>query len=194
MLRSLIISSTWMARLALVLLLILPIASCSSINREQARQIGQVVGAVAGVAIGIAVGSDAGGNVAIAVGGAVGAALGAFIGGEIAEHLSEADRALASQATQTALDADVGPGSHATSGNANERVSKPAASPPQPSVAWMGENDDTVYGSSTVINTEIQNSRTCKLVREVAYVGGQDLRQDVRYCRDRNSHSWIREA
>lgn len=186
-----------MTRLTLVLLLIFPISSCSSINREQARQIGQLVGAVAGVAIGIAAGSDAGGNVAIAVGGAVGAALGAFIGGEIAEHLSESDRTLASQATQTALDADpgaVGSGPRTTSDNANGRPLKQATIPPQPSVAWMGEDDASVYGSSTVINTEVKNSRTCKIVREVAYVGGKDLRQNVRYCQDKNSYSWTREA
>lgn len=165
--------------LAVLLLLAAPLAGCSSMTREQAQQLGQVVGLVAGVAAGVAIGSEAGGDVAIAVGGIVGAALGAFIGGEIAEHLDAADRALAAQASQSALEA--GPG--------------PSPSAPRPAVAWASEQDGGGYGSSTVLSTEQRRSgETCKLVHEIAYVAGRELKQDVTYCRAGEGGGWTRQA
>lgn len=164
--------------MAVLLLLASPLVGCGSMSREQARQLGQVVGLVAGVAAGVAIGSEAGGDVAIAVGGMVGAALGAFIGGELAEHLDDADRALAARASQTALDADTG---------------SPSGS--RPSVAWASERDGSVYGSSTMLSTErSRDGQTCKLVHEIAYVAGEELKQDVTYCRPAAGGGWARQA
>ncbi|HMR32239.1 MAG TPA: hypothetical protein PKA13_15735 [Geminicoccaceae bacterium] len=164
--------------LCLFLLLSWPLAGCSSLSREQARQLGEVVGLVAGVAAGVAIGSEVGGDVAIAVGGMVGAALGAFIGGEIAQHLDAADRALAAQASQTALDYE---------------PESPSA--PRPSVAWASERDGSVHGSSTVLSSERgDGGGTCRLVHEVAYVAGEELRQEVTYCRPAAGGGWVRQA
>jgi hypothetical protein len=178
------------------LVLASPLAACSGLSREQAKQVGQVVGLVAGVAIGVAVGGDVGGDVAVAVGGAVGAALGAFIGGEIAEHLDEADRALAAQASQTALDADPLPAPEPPRQPADSAgIGRSAAPAARPAVAWTSERNDGVHGSSTVVATEPGAvGGICKLVHEIAHVGGQELRQEVRYCRAPGRSGWAREA
>jgi hypothetical protein len=184
-----------LGRLLLVwLALASPLAGCSGLSQEQAKQIGQVVGLVAGVAIGVAVGGDVGGDVAVAVGGAVGAALGAFIGGEIAEHLNDADRALAARASQAALDADAVPASDLPpqpAGSGHE-ASRPMA---RPAVTWVSERNGAAHGSSTVLTTERGAAgQICKQVQEVAYVAGRELKQEVRYCRAPGQSGWSREA
>jgi surface antigen len=146
------------------------------------QTLGTVAGGATGAVVGNVVGGALGGTTARIIGTAVGAIAGAMIGGEIARRLDEGDRKQASQATEQALE---------------EPSPPPAAKPTAASrpVKWRSTRNPDVGGSSTVTGTRRTGAGgECRTVSEVAYIRGEEVRQDSTYCREPGSSGWARQA
>jgi hypothetical protein len=161
-----------MAATAAVLLLL---AGCQ--NNEQT---GGLVGAGGGALLGGALGNAFGhSGAATAIGAGLGGLGGYFAGSAIGRALDERDRARAQAATVMVLNTPDPP------------ASRGAASRPAPSASWKSDHNAGVRGSSTVVAVEpAGGGGECRTVREVAYVGGQEVTENKRYCRD-SGRQWV---
>jgi len=83
----------------LISVAIVAIIGCTTMTAEQSNLVGQVGGAAVGAALGSKVGDGAGKYAAMAAG----VAIGAWIGGEIAKAISEKDKGMLMEQSQSAL-------------------------------------------------------------------------------------------
>ncbi|HVY15148.1 MAG TPA: glycine zipper 2TM domain-containing protein [Rhodopila sp.] len=171
-----------LGRIALACAVSLPLVTAGCQNNEQT---GALLGTGGGALVGGVLGNVLGhSTTATLIGAGVGGALGYFAGSAIGRNLDEADRARASAATQQALATPV---YYPPSG-------APARPPPRP-VSWVSDHNTNVRGSSTVVavNRDARSGGECKMVREVAYIKGQEEVQNSRYCRSSDG-SWVAQA
>ncbi len=141
---------------------------CACQNNEQT---GGLLGAGGGALLGGLVGKQVGHNTQTAMLGAgLGALGGYFVGTAIGSKLDEADRKRATAATKKVLQQPV----HNDTNGAV--IKKPAH--------WKSDHNPSTEGSSTVTEvTKEPSGAECRSVREVAYIKGQEVSQDARYCR-----------
>ncbi len=140
---------------------------------ENQQQTGGLLGGLGGATAGGLIGHAIGGSAGTAIGMIVGGGAGFLVGSSIGKRLDEQDRARAENATQQALAAPVTyPSNSATT-----------APPPRP-VAWNSARNTDVRGSSTVTSVQREsNGGECRMVRETAYIKGEEVVQNNRYCR-----------
>jgi surface antigen len=161
----------------IIALSLLPMSACST-----NKQTGQLVGAGGGALIGGAIGNAIGGNTTgTLVGAGLGAVGGYFIGGAIGEQLDEADRKQATAATQQVLaePATYTPGA-------------PPSPPPQPA-QWQSDHSGNSGSAKVVSVQQTANGGECRTVHEVAYIKGQEVPQNSRYCRGTDG-AWIAQT
>jgi surface antigen len=173
------------------------LGGCLQTGQDSNETYGQLLGGGVGSVLGGLVGNQFGGTAATLIGVGVGTVAGVMIGGSIGASLDQRDRELAAAATYRALEAPtVTDGPPVASRSAPRSASKPAAKPaPSKSVAWQSERDPNVRGTSTVTGSQVEPSgETCKTVREVAYIQGQEVVQQTQYCRAPGGSGWTREA
>ncbi|HTU56145.1 MAG TPA: glycine zipper domain-containing protein [Acetobacteraceae bacterium] len=164
---------TFPKQLAIIALVSVPLL-CGCQNNEET---GGLLGGVGGAALGAGLGSAIGGN---ATGALVGAAAGGFagylVGSEIGRQLDQRDREMAASATQRALEQPV------------SNPSTVAAAPPPPA-KWQSDHSGA-SGSAQVIAVQPQSSGgQCKTVHQIAYIQGNEVQQNTRYCQSPNG-SW----
>ncbi len=142
-------------------------------NEQTGGLIGAGSGAVLGGLLGNAIGHNAAGTL---IGAGIGAAGGYFIGSAIGRQLDEQDRQRAMAATQQAL--------------AEPVYYPPAGGPPPPPprpVSWSSDHNNGTHGSTSVVAVQRQASGgECRTVREVAYIKGEEVVQNSRYCRSQD--------
>ena len=124
-------------------------------RRNSLSRIGSMLGKMAGDAVSKSTGvQDFSG---------LGVQVGAFVGGELASALDPCERDKAAVATQRALDSD-GEGEQTTQ-------------------TWQSDTNQGNSGSSTVTSQRVaDDGQRCKTVRQVGYVSGKEVFQDVDYC------------
>lgn len=128
---------------------------------------GAVLGGVAGALIGRQVG---GGPTGAIVGGLLGAGAGALAGNYIAQRLSERERERAASSTSRVLDGPARPGARDE---------------------WRSPDTPGNRGASELVR--VTDGGTCRMVREIAYVRGEELQEETRYCRGSDGR-WARAA
>ncbi|MFO1039191.1 MAG: hypothetical protein U1E45_20295 [Geminicoccaceae bacterium] len=162
-------------------------------NKEQAGgTIGASVATVACGALGHALFDSTLGTVLPAA--ACGAA-GYFIGSAIGQQLDEADRQQAWSATEQALAAPVAypKGSTAVT-TTSAAAPKKAPKPPKKAAVWKSDSGTGNHGSAKVTAVQPQaDGGECRVVHEVAYIKGQEVTQDQRYCRGTEGE-WVAQA
>jgi len=152
-------------------------AGCET-NEQTGGLLGAGGGAVLGGVLGQAIGHNATG---VAIGAALGAAGGYFIGSAIGRQLDQRDRQSAVAATQEALDAPVS----YTGGQPR---------PPTKSAGWSSDHNTGARGSATVVAVQRQASGgECRTLREVAYIKGEQVVQNSRYCRSPDG-AWVAQT
>ena len=155
---------------ALAALVLVPFLGGCQTQEQTGSLLGGVGGAVAGGLIGRAIGGTTG----AVLGAAVGGGAGLLVGSSIGRRLDDQDRVRAEYATQQALAAPVA-------------YSSPTAqyvSPPARPVTWNSARNTGVNGSSTVTQAQRQSDGgECRMVRETAYIRGEEVVQNNRYCR-----------
>jgi surface antigen len=128
------------------------------------EQTGTLVGAGGGVVAGGLIGNALGGRTGAIIGAALGGVAGGFAGSQIGAKLDQRDRERAEAATRQAL-----------------------AAPPNRPVAWASAEDKAVRGTATTTQVQRQASGgECRLVRETAYIKGEEVVQNQRYCQGRD--------
>ncbi len=145
------------------------------------EQSGALLGGVGGALAGGVIGHAIGGNTGTAIGAMLGGATGLFVGSSIGRRLDDQDRQRAEMATQQALAQPVVYASPAAT----------SAPPPARPVAWNSARNTGVSGSATV--TAVQREASggeCRMVRETAYIKGEEVVQNNRYCRG-NDGQWV---
>lgn len=170
-----------MTKEACVLMVGAMISGCSALpqNHGLVTAAGAVIGGGAGYAIGKAIG----GKYARVIAPAAGVVIGGLISNQIAQYLDERDRQAAAKATQDALDAPTP--SNASGSNSGQRTT----------IAWNSDHNSGVRGHTTIVNTGFDTSgRECRAAKQVAYVGGREIEEQVSYCRDQNSGAWVKVA
>ncbi len=183
----------------LIVVLCLTLTGCVATDTKQGQ--GQIGGAGAGTLIGGLIGNELGGTTGAILGALGGAALGGFVGGEIGRRLDEADQERAQAATLEALERS----EVTTVAAPSPTLSAPAPAPrpreeivvPEvtaaPEVAWESEENRGVQGSAQVVEASIEDDgRQCRTVREVAYIQGEELKQNAVFCREARG-PWVRE-
>ncbi len=136
-------------------------------------------GAMIGGGAGYAIGDAIGGKHAEWIGAGAGAIVGAFVGNQIAQYLDERDRQTAAMATQDALNTPVPSNAAENSG--------------QTTIAWNSDHNPGVRGRTTIVNTGYDTAgRECKAARQVAYIGGREIEEQVNFCREQNNGAWVR--
>ncbi|NBC32034.1 MAG: hypothetical protein GVY13_05100 [Alphaproteobacteria bacterium] len=175
-------------------------AGCNTLNNQQ---VGTGVGGAVGATLGAVIGNELGGTTGAIIAGIGGGVLGGLIGGEIGRQLDEADRERASQATLQALErSEV---EVASAPRPAVRESLPTSSRPRrqpeavvsssPVVAWDSDENEDVNGTAQVVDAEVDTAnRECRTVREIAYIGGEEIAQNTRYCRDPEGSGWTKVA
>jgi surface antigen len=164
-------------RLAIAALVVLPLLG----GCQTQEQTGALVGTAGGAVIGGVIGHAIGGSTGTIVGATLGGAAGFFAGSAIGRRLDDQDRARAEAATQQAL---AQPVTYATP------TAQTAAPPPRP-VTWNSARNANVSGTSTVTQVQRQPSGgECRMVRETAYIKGEEVVQNNRYCRTA-SGEWV---
>jgi surface antigen len=149
------------------------------------------------------IGNELGGTTGALVAGIGGGVLGGLIGGEIGGRLDEADRERASQATLQALERSEVEAASAPQPTVGESL--PVTPVPQrqpepvvassPVVAWDSDENEDVSGTAEVVDAEIDTAnRECRTVREIAYIGGEEIAQESQYCRDPAGSGWTKVA
>ncbi len=135
-------------------------------------------GAIVGGGAGYGIGKAVGGKHAEWIGTATGVVVGGLIGSQIAKSLDERDRQAAARATQDALNTPM-------PANAAENGGQGAT------IAWDSDHNPGVRGRTTIVNTGYDTAgRECRAARQIAYVGGREIEDQVNYCRDQNSGVW----
>jgi surface antigen len=172
--------SRWLS-LSIVLAVTLAL-SCAT-KEETGKMLGGLLGGAGGAAGGYSAakagGASDGAAIALGIGaGLIGARAGMLIGGKIGSLLDEDEKRKASEATEKALETEP----NETSGDAP--------------VEWRSDSRRDVHGTSEVVRTEpsLSDGSTCKDVREVVYVGGEETEQMTRYCRASSGGRWERHA
>jgi surface antigen len=148
----------------LALALAIPLLSgCQNNGGMTNQQAGGVAGAGAGGLLGGLFGNQMGhSGTSTAVGAGLGAIAGYFIGSSIGARLDETDRKKAETSTSEVL--------HSTA-----KTKK---------AAWTSDKNKSVHGSSQVVKVDPKpDGGECKTVREVAYIKGEEVTQNSRYCR-----------
>jgi surface antigen len=148
-----------MSATSLVLAAALVLGGCQT-NQQTGGLFGAGGGALFGGLLGNAIGHD---QTSTLIGAGLGAIGGYFIGSEIGRQLDQADQQRAARATQQVL-----------------------VSSPRRGASRTWKNSSTgVRGSSTVVAVEPKASGgECRTVREVAYIKGEEVQQESRYCRN----------
>jgi surface antigen len=150
----------------------LVLGGCEGTNQQAvATGIGTAAGGLAGALIGRQVGGS--GSSGALIGGLLGAAVGGVAGNMIGQRLSEAERQRQVAANQRVLDTPL----------------KPNA--PLPREQWTSPENPTTRGTTEVVR--VTDGGQCRNIREIAYVRGQEVRQDARFCRDGNGQ-WTRQT
>ncbi len=148
------------ARIFIIAAIALPlVAGCQ--NNEQA---GTLVGAGGGAVAGGLIGNVIGGRTGAIIGAALGGVAGGFAGSKIGANLDQRDRDRAAAATQQALAAPAG---------------RPAV--------WNSVENKGTRGSA--VTTAVQRQAgggECRMVRETAYIKGEEVVQNQRYCQGRD--------
>jgi surface antigen len=136
------------------------LAGCANQSKEQT---GEQAGVVLGALLGAAIGKNSNSR---AIGLFAGAVAGGLVGRSIGRHLDEVDRLKAQAA-------------------ANAAVKQPAAA----RVDWKSDQNPTVSG--TVLTTAPSNTTagTCRFVRHIVYVNGQEMKEDSKVCQ-KSDGSW----
>jgi surface antigen len=148
------------------------LGGCEGTNQQAvATGIGTAAGGLAGALIGRQVGGA--GSSGALIGGLLGAAVGGVAGNLIGQRLSEAERQRQMAANQRVLDAPVRPNA------------------PLPREQWVSPENPATRGTTEVVR--VTDGGNCRNVREIAYVRGQEVRQDARYCRGDNG-AWTRQT
>src|SRR5262245_32214549 len=161
----------------IVALLLLPMFACST-----NKQTGQLVGAGGGALIGGAIGNAIGGNTTgTLLGAGLGAVGGYFIGGAIGEQLDEADQKRAAAATQQVLAEPV------------TYTPNPPPTPPAKPASWQSDHSGNSGSAKVVSVQQTANKGECRTVHEVAYIKGQEVQQNSRYCRSTDG-AWVAQA
>ncbi|MFO1070834.1 MAG: glycine zipper domain-containing protein [Geminicoccaceae bacterium] len=140
-------------------------------NREQTgAAVGASIGAIACGVAGSAIFNNTLGTVLPA---AACSAVGYFVGSAIGRQLDAQDQQQAATATERALAVPVKPPQAGSS-----RPVKAKAS------TWKSAHGSGASGSATVTEVEKKtDGAECRTVREVAYIKGQEVVQNSRYCR-----------
>jgi surface antigen len=164
---------TFPKQLAIVALVSVPLL-CGCQNNEET---GGLLGSVGGAALGAGLGGAIGGNgTGALIGAAAGGLAGYFVGSEIGRQLDQRDREIAANATQRALE---------------QPVSNPTtvAEAPPPPAKWRSDHSGA-SGSAQVVAVQPQASGgECKMVHQIAYIKGDEVQQNTRYCQSPNG-SW----
>ncbi|HEV2547429.1 MAG TPA: hypothetical protein VGU20_08830 [Stellaceae bacterium] len=139
------------------------LSGCQNNGGMTNQQAGGLAGAGAGGLLGGLLGNQAGhSGTSTAVGVGLGAIAGYFIGSAIGARLDESDRKKAETSTNQVL-------------HSSGKTKK---------VAWTSDKNKGVRGSSEVVKVDPKpNGGECKTVREVAYIKGEEVTQNSRYCR-----------
>lgn len=164
---------------ALFALAIVPLLGACQTQEQTGALVGTAGGAVGGALIGRAIGGSTG----AAIGALVGGGAGMLVGSSIGRRLDEQDRQRAEAATRQALAAPV-------YYPPNQTTYTP---PPRP-VTWNSAQNQGVNGSSTI--TSVQRQPTggeCRMVRETAYIKGEEVVQNNRYCQSA-SGEWVQRS
>ena len=152
---------------SLVLAAAVALGGCQT-NQQTGGLFGAGGGALFGGLLGNAIGHD---QTSTLIGAGLGAIGGYFVGSEIGRQLDQADQRRAAQATQQVL------------------VSHKSGA----SRTWRNSSTG-VRGSSTVVAVEPKSSGgECRTVREVAYIKGEEVQQESRYCRN-SGGQWTADA
>lgn len=143
----------------------LSLAACQNVpGMQNDQQAGGLMGGAAGGIAGGLLGNSFGGAGAL-VGSVLGSVGGYLLGSSIGARLDAGDRQRAQAATAQAL------------------AAPPAAAP----VAWRSDHNPGVTGSAQVLGEQAPGGGgTCRDVREVAYINGDQTTQTSRYCRGAN--------
>ncbi len=158
-------------------LIMVPFLGGCQTQEQSGALLGGVGGAVAGGVIGHAIGGNAG----TAIGAVLGGGAGMLVGSSIGRRLDDQDRQRAEYATQQALAQPV----------YYQSPTAPTAPPPAQPVAWNSARNAGVSGSSTVTQVQRQaGGGECRMVRETAYIKGEEVVQNNRYCRG-NDGQWV---
>lgn len=152
-----------------VVLTALLLAACQGINNQQQ---GSLFGAGAGGALGGLLGNKLGhgSGTSTALGAIGGVVAGYFVGSAIGQRLDEADQKKASTATQRVLTEPVHTNS---SGNL---VAKQHS--------WSNNQNGTKGHSEVTGISHETGGGECRTVHEVAYIHGEEVSQDTKYCKD----------
>ncbi|MGO4725585.1 MULTISPECIES: glycine zipper domain-containing protein [unclassified Inquilinus] len=147
----------------------LTLAGCQT-NEQTGGLFGAGGGALFGGLLGNAVGHD---QTSTLIGAGLGAIGGYFVGSAIGRQLDQADQQRAAQTTRRVLTSSARRG---TTRN------------------WQNRSTG-VRGSSTVVAVEPNGSGggECRTVREVAYIKGQEVEQQSKYCRG-SGGEWAAQA
>ena len=144
------------------------------------EQSGALMGGGAGAIAGGVLGGALGGRTGALLGAAIGGTAGAFAGSAVGRRLDDQDRARAQTATQQALSAPV----------TYSSASATSAPPPRP-VVWNSAQNQGISGTSAVTSVQRQSDGgECRLVRETAYIKGEEVVQNNRYCRGTDGQ-WV---
>ncbi len=155
------------------------LAGCQT-NEQTGGLVGAGGGALFGGLLGHAIGNNTTGTL---IGAALGAAGGYFIGSAIGRQLDEQDRQRALAATQEAL---AEPAYYPPNGGQPR--------PPARSAPWTSNHDTGARGSATVVAVQREASGgECRTVREVAYIKGEQVVQNSRYCRSTDG-GWVAQT
>lgn len=156
-------------RAAVVAAGLLFLTACES-KEQTGAAVGASIGAVACAVVGNAIFSN---TLGTALSATACSAVGYFVGSAIGKQLDEQDRAKAATATERALAAPVKKPAPGNARTVNARAA-----------TWKSDQGSGASGSATVTKIETEPSGSeCRTVREVAYIKGEEVVQNSRYCR-----------
>jgi len=161
--------------------LMMPLVGCETSGPNQTA--GTVIGGLGGAAVGALGGAAVGGRTGAVIGAIAGGVLGGWAGSTIGKRLDERDRQQASVATTHALDQPVRQ-TRSASGQTSTRG--------QP-VNWRSNHTDNRGRAQVVSVNRTTSGAECRQVREIAYVSGEEVAQNSRYCKD-ESGRWSKVA
>jgi surface antigen len=148
------------------------LAGCEGRNNQAvATGIGTVAGGVAGALLGRQLGGR--NSSGALIGGFVGAAVGGLLGNQVGRRLSAGENWRRNTAHRRLLDTPVEPDA------------------PLPQRRWVSPEDPTTGGTAEVL--VVTDGGQCRTIREIAYVRGEELRQEARFCRGENGQ-WTRQT
>jgi len=148
------------------------LAGCEGRNNQAvATGVGSVAGGVAGALLGRQLGGR--NSSGALIGGLVGAAVGGLLGNHVGHRLSAGERWRRNTAHRRLLETPVEPDA------------------PLPQRRWVSPEEPTTGGTAEVL--VVTDGGQCRTIREIAYVRGEELRQEARFCRGENGQ-WTRQT